>query len=126
MNFLYTDAKHKFTLQLPTRWKDVKIKYSNLNEEVKASMDFTMILANEEVSIASIIALDNEEIVKDYVSSGVFHKLGKRNNMTYLYIKRSEAPDQLYEDRYREELKTLRTFIETDVPQVMKTFKVMK
>jgi hypothetical protein len=121
--FAYTDTKHKFTLQFPAHWKDVKVNHSNWSEDTKASINFTVSIANEEHAISSIVVLDNEETVKDYISSGIFHALGKANGLTYLYIRPSEAPEKFYTNEYREDLETLRKFVETDVPAVMKTFK---
>jgi hypothetical protein len=124
-NSTYKDEKHKFTLQFPSDWKDVKVNYGSWSKDTKASINFTVKIANEQHAIASIIVLDNDAAVNDYLSSGVFHKLGKVNNLTYLYIRRSEAPDKFYQDKYRKELKTLQQFVNT-VPQVMKTFKFVK
>jgi hypothetical protein len=124
-DFTYTDAKHKFTLQFPAHWKDVKVNHSNWSEDTKASINFTVTIANEEHAISSIIVLDNEETVKNYLSSGIFHELGKANGLTYLYIRPSEAPEKFYTNEYREDLETLRKFVETDVPTVMKTFKLI-
>ncbi|GGE82608.1 hypothetical protein [Priestia taiwanensis] len=118
---VYKDAKHKFTLQLPELWKDVKVNYRNEQKEAKASINFTVSIANEEHMIASIVVVDNEALANNYLNSGMFHKLGKVNDVTYVYIRRSEAPDKFYQDKYHKELKKLQQYVNS-VPQVMKTF----
>lgn len=124
-DFIYTDKQHTFTLQFPAHWKDVKVNHSNWNEDTKASINFTVNIKNEDHSISSILVFDNEELADTYLSSGVFHELGKANGLTYLYIRPSEAPEKFYTNEYREDLEVLRKFVETDVPQVMKTFKLL-
>ncbi|WP_242309617.1 hypothetical protein [Bacillus cereus group sp. BfR-BA-01524] len=121
----YKNTQYGFTLQIPDDWiKNVHISQNQYDEKAKDTISFIANIKGKEYPICSILIFDNNSEAIDYVKSGPLYKLDTDDKSIYAYISANEVPPEYYEGEHQEEFKEIYDSIQSEVLNVMNSYKL--